>query len=157
MSSLKRCVALGVVASMLGSTVGCATASKDIASASVSPMQYHTYDCTQLSSEYQRVGNRVTDLGGQLDTKASNDKAKVAIGVVLFWPALLFLDGKNPQEGEFSRLKGEAEALQITLNEKKCGTMVVNAQPALETAHMAMNPIREVGVGVGPADSANQR
>jgi hypothetical protein len=115
---LKRPVCLALALSMM--SAGCATASKDIASAYVSPMQYQSYDCDQISAEVQRVHGRVTQLGGRLDEAANNDKAIMGVGLVLFWPALFALGGTKQQEAEYGRLKGEYDALQQAAIHKKC-------------------------------------
>jgi hypothetical protein len=99
---------------------GCATSSKDVASAYVSPMQYQSYDCDQLAAESQRLTVRVQQVGGRLDEAASNDKGITAAGAILFWPALFFIGGTKQQESEFARLKGENEALQQAAVLKKC-------------------------------------
>lgn len=99
---------------------GCATASKDIAASYVSPLQYQSYDCSQLASENQRVMVRVGQISGQLDQAAENDKAITGVGMVLFWPALFALGGTKQQEAEYSRLKGEYDAIQQAAIIKKC-------------------------------------
>jgi hypothetical protein len=104
---------------------GCATASKDIAALYVSPMQYQGYDCDQLGSETQRIQSRVVQLGGRLDTAASNDKALVGVGLVLFWPALFALGGTKQQEADYARLRGEYDAVQQSAILKKCRGIVV--------------------------------
>lgn len=118
--ALSMCVAMG----------GCATASKDVASAYTSPMQYQAYDCEQLSSESQRINTRVAQLGGRLDSAASNDKALVGVGVILFWPALFALGGTKQQEADYGRLKGEYDAVQQSAIIKKCPGMVAVAAAA---------------------------
>lgn len=105
---------------------GCATASKDVATAYVSPVQYQSYDCQQLAAESQRVVQRVQELGGHLDQAARNDAALVGVGVVLFWPALFALGGTKSQEAEYGRLKGEAEAVQQAAVARKCPTVVAD-------------------------------
>lgn len=107
---------------------GCATSSKDVASAYVSPMQFQAYDCDQLASESQRINSRVAQLSGRLDTAAKNDKALVGVGVLLFWPALFALGGTKQQEADYSRLKGEYDAVQQSAVLKKCPGIV--AAPA---------------------------
>jgi hypothetical protein len=99
---------------------GCATSSKDISATYVSPMQYQPYDCTQLHLELQRIQGRVVELGGRLDQAASNDKALAGVGIVLFWPALFALGGTKSQEAEYARLRGEYDAVQQTMIQKKC-------------------------------------
>ena len=114
MKTLTTLTALAVLLS------GCATSSKDIATSYVSPVQYQNYDCDQFAAESQRLTTRVQQLGGRLDEAASNDKAIVGVGMLLFWPALFALGGTKQQEAEYGRLKGEAEALQHAAVAKKC-------------------------------------
>lgn len=117
------------------STIGCATSSKDIAPAYVSPLQYQGYDCQQLTAETQRIQSRVVELGGRLDQAASNDKAITGVGVVLFWPALFALGGTKQQEADYSRLKGEYDAVQQAAIVKKCpGIVGPGAQPPASSA-----------------------
>lgn len=99
---------------------GCATASKDLTSSYVSPYQYQGYSCQQVATESMRVQRRVQELGGRLDQAASNDAAITTAGIVLFWPALFFLGGTKNQEAEYSRLKGEYDALHQASIAKNC-------------------------------------
>jgi hypothetical protein len=135
--ALVSTIAAGV---MLG---GCATASKDIATAYVSPMQYQPYDCDQLAAEAARIHSRVSALGGRLDQAAKNDAAITGVGVILFWPALFFLGGTKEQEAEYARLKGEYEAVQQAANAKKC------ILPAVATP--AAGPASAPGAASAPA------
>lgn len=49
------------------------------------------------------------------------------VGLILFWPALFFIDGDGPEANEYARLKGEHEALQKASIEKKCGLPATTA------------------------------
>lgn len=111
---------------------GCATASKNVATTYVSPLQYQAYDCEQLGAEAARIQSRVTALGGRLDEAAQNDAALTGVGLVLFWPALFFLGGTKDQEAEYSRLKGEYDAVQEAGVGKKC-----SLSPAISPAAAA--------------------
>ncbi len=103
------------------SLIGCATAPEKIASSYVSPMQYSNYSCDQIALEMTNVSRRVSELYGQLDKEAGADTAQMAVGLVLFWPALFFLEGGDgPQAAEYARLKGEREALETVAVQKKC-------------------------------------
>lgn len=114
---------------------GCATASKDIAAAYTSPMQYQNHDCEQLGAEAQRVNARVNQLAGRLDEAAANDKAIAGVGAILFWPALFALGGTKNQEAEFARLKGDHDAIQQVAVMKKCsGAMVPNQTAGIQPA-----------------------
>ena len=103
---------------------GCATASKDVPTAYISPIQFQAYDCAQLTAESVRLQQRVTQLGGRLDEAAANDKAIATAGGLLFWPALFALGGTKQQEAEYGRLKGEFEAIQQAAIGKKCEGLV---------------------------------
>lgn len=104
---------------------GCSTAAKDISAAYVSPMQYQSYDCSQLAVETQRIHSRVNQMTGRLDESASNDKAITVASTLLFWPGLFFLGGTKQQEADYGRLKGEYEAVQQAAISKKCKSIVV--------------------------------
>jgi hypothetical protein len=109
---------------------GCATSSKDVPTAYVSPMQYQGYDCSQLSGESTRLLQRVNQLGGRLDEAAANDKAIATAGGLLFWPALFALGGTKQQEAEYGRLKGEYDAIQQAAVLKKCDGSIPAIPPA---------------------------
>lgn len=125
---------------------GCATASKDIASADVSPLQYNPYDCTQLQAEAVRISGRVSQLGGRLDEAANNDKVIMGVGMILFWPALFALGGTKAQEAEYARLKGEHDAVQRAMIEKKC---------AVPTAPVTASAPAPADAGTPPAPTAD--
>jgi hypothetical protein len=99
----------------------CASNPDKIASSYVSPMQYADYSCKQVALEMTNVSRRVSELYGALDAEASADTAQMAVGLVLFWPALFFLEGGDgPQAAEYARLKGEREALEDVAIQKNC-------------------------------------
>ncbi|MET0002695.1 MAG: hypothetical protein ABW087_03665 [Candidatus Thiodiazotropha sp.] len=73
--------------------------------------------------ELRRVNRRTSQLHGQLDKKASDDAAQMGIGMILFWPALFFLEGGDgPEAAEYAQLKGEFDALEDAAIMKECGT-----------------------------------
>jgi hypothetical protein len=112
-----RCFGLALMLCL----AGCASSSEDIAAQYVSPMQYNSYDCQQVTAEQQRVSSRVSQLKGEVDDNATGDAVATGVGLILFWPALFFIDGDGPEANEYARLKGEHEALQKASIEKKCG------------------------------------
>lgn len=99
---------------------GCATSSKNLTSSYVSPLQYQQYSCDQLAQESSNIQARVAEIGGAVDSRATRDKWVTGAGIVLFWPALFFVGGNKMQEAEFSRLKGEYEAVQKAAVQKHC-------------------------------------
>jgi hypothetical protein len=102
----------------------CAKSTNEIPSQYISPLQYQSRSCGQLESEMMTVSQRVTEIGGQVNKQASTDNAQMGIGLVLFWPALFFLDGDTPQAAEYARLKGEFDALEKAALQKNCGIKI---------------------------------
>lgn len=115
--NIKKIIATTLIPVFLSA---CATAGKDVTATYVSPVQFSTYDCDQLRQEMLRIQGRANQLSGRLDEAASNDKALVGVGMILFWPALFALGGTKQQEAELSRLKGEYDALSAAGVSKKC-------------------------------------
>ena len=99
---------------------GCATSPNEMTASYVSPLIYQSFDCQQLVMESDRVSRRVQSMHAKLDEKESDDSAKMAVGLILFWPALFFLDGDEDGAIEYKRLKGESEAIHQAAIAKKC-------------------------------------
>jgi len=111
------------VAVLICSLVACATNPDEISASSVSSLQYKNYSCQQVSLELDRVQRRVNELHANLKKTAENDTAQMAVGLILFFPTLFFLEGGDgPQAVEYARLKGEAEALEKVAIQKSCST-----------------------------------
>jgi hypothetical protein len=70
---------------------GCASSPNSMQAQQISTVRYDAYTCNQLVTGISFSGQRAGELYGQLDTNAGNDAAQV--GLVLFWPALFFLEG----------------------------------------------------------------
>jgi hypothetical protein len=97
----------------------CAPSAKKVQASYVSPLQYQIYSCDQLQQEYIRVSQRVKEVSGQQDNAAGKDTAALMVGVMVFWPAVFLMIGGDKKE-ELSRLKGEAEAVEISAIQKNC-------------------------------------
>ncbi len=102
--------------------VGCADKSAEISATYVSPLAYKSYDCDQLEQEYLRLQRRGTEIMKQQDDTASDDSVAMGVGLVLFWPALFFIDNDDVRE-EVARIKGELEAVEQASIQKKCLTL----------------------------------
>ncbi len=137
---MKKAICYAVIATIV--LPGCATGSRDVATNYVSPMQFQSYDCDQLASETQRIQSRVNQLAGRLDEAASNDKAIMGVGLILFWPALFALGGTKQQEADYARLKGEYEAIQQSAVAKRCPGLVGSPTDTAKkpTANAAVQP-----------------
>ncbi len=100
---------------------GCASSSDEIEASYVSPLEYQNYTCSQLAEEGRRVSRRAAELAGNVDDKATDDAVLTGVGIVVFWPALLFIDGDGPQAAEYARLKGEKDTIEQVAIQKNCG------------------------------------
>ena len=111
-----------LAATVLSSVVisGCAKNTSELQTAYVSPLVYADYSCKQLSGEMGRITRRVGDLGHSINENAEGDSVAMGVGLVLFWPALFFIDGDSPEAQEYSRLKGEYEAVEKTAIKNEC-------------------------------------
>ena len=112
-----------IAAGVLTAMAGCATQPDKIETAYVSPLIYKDYSCQQVAGELDRVSRRANELHGSLKKKADGDDGAMAVGMILFWPALFFLDGNSPAMTEYARLKGEREALEKVAIQKNCQDM----------------------------------
>ena len=114
----------GIVAlfvSILVFHTGCATQPNEIATVHVSHLQYDSYDCDQIAMEMRNVGRRINELYYELEDEADSDEGSMALGLIIFWPALFFLEGGDDERsGEYARLKGERIALEDSAVMKKC-------------------------------------
>ena len=105
--------------------IGCATQPKDLPTAYVSPLQYQNYSCDQIAMEMNRVSRKVNEVRSDLKGEADNDLAPYGNRVNCFL-ASTFLSGRGDgaNAAEFSRLKGEFEALESISIQKSCGIQV---------------------------------
>ena len=118
-----------LVLAIAGLVAGCASNSKDIRAAYVSPITYDAYSCEQQLQEANRLQAQITSVAGDVDKRASGDKVKMGVGLVLFWPTLFFLKGDGPQAQEYAHLKGSYEALEGAYIRKNCAATVGAALP----------------------------
>jgi hypothetical protein len=122
---------------------GCADAPEKIATSYVSPLEYQSFDCQQLSAELMRVTTKANELAGTLQQASSNDSTKMGVGLILFWPTLFFLSGNTPQTAEFAQLKGRRDAIEQEAIMKKCALPKVEpiAPPAPPVKQAEKSPL----------------
>tara|TARA_Y200000002_G_scaffold245366_1_gene202975 strand:+ start:91 stop:447 length:357 start_codon:yes stop_codon:yes gene_type:complete len=100
----------------------CASQPDDINAIYVSPATFASYDCEQVESSLRSKNTRLSQLYNSLKAEADADAWQTGVGLFLFWPTLLFLEGNDGAEAEeYRRLKGEVTALQEVATQKKCG------------------------------------
>ena len=61
----------------------------------------------------------MSEVNGAQDKTASDDTTAMAVGMILFWPALFFIDSSD-QRTEVARMKGEFDALEQAAIQKNC-------------------------------------
>jgi len=110
-----------IIPALVGLLVGCATQPEEIGAAYVSPLHYKDFDCEQLEMEAERVSRRAFELGTSLREEADADETQMAVGLILLWPTLFWLEGGDDYRAmEYSRLKGERDAIESISIKKKC-------------------------------------
>jgi hypothetical protein len=102
--------------------VGCASQPEKLQTSHVSTVKYNHYECEQIAAEILSVERRRNELYISLKSEADTDVTQMWVGMLLLWPALLFLEGGDGAEAaEYSQLKGEYAALEQSSILKKCG------------------------------------
>ncbi|MEO4000294.1 hypothetical protein [Mesorhizobium sp. CAU 1732] len=112
-----------------GMLFGCASKSESIQASYVSPVLYQNLTCEQLHLEGQAISGRAIAASGVQDKKAGQDAAVMAVGIVLFWPALFFTSGDGASAAEVARLKGEMDAIEAASRVNGCGITFNRAPP----------------------------
>jgi hypothetical protein len=124
---IKKLLCLTSILSLLA---GCATNPNKIAASYVSPLTYKDYDNDQIVMEMDHVGRRSAELYHSLKKEHQKDSGQMAVGLLLFWPALFFLEGGDgPEAAEYARLKGQYEALRTLAVQRKIGVEMLPPSP----------------------------
>lgn len=111
----------------------CASQPKEIPTRYVSPNGYQNHNCDQLQKEAERVSRRLTQLRGDLKETADGDTVQMGVGLVLFWPVLFLLEGRDgAQAREYGRLRGEIEAIEKVSIQRNCDIKFAPEPPALK-------------------------
>jgi hypothetical protein len=103
----------------------CASQPEKIQATYISPNEYSGLSCEELEDEMRGLSSRVSMLTGQLKEEANSDNMQMGVGLLLFWPALLFLEGGDgAQASEYALLKGKYEAVETKYKRNKCQNYV---------------------------------
>lgn len=114
---MKKIVCILSAAALLS---GCASKSEDVKASHVSTMGYKRFTCVELVEEREILKGKIIEIAADQDAKAGSDAATVAVGGLLFWPALIFLASGDDKESELGRLKGEFDAITDVAKKKNC-------------------------------------
>jgi hypothetical protein len=112
---------IATVAACAAALAGCASRADNIAASYASPTLYQPLSCQQIAGEAARVSARVAELTQTQNNKAVGDAVATGVALVVFWPALFFVQGDGATAAELGRLKGEAVALEQANLAKNCG------------------------------------
>ncbi|MEL6794746.1 MAG: hypothetical protein AAFP78_14900, partial [Pseudomonadota bacterium] len=80
-------------------TAACANKAEDVSTAYVSPTGYKGFTCDELVTEREGLKERISTVALEQDEKAGGDAAAVAVGAIVFLPALLFLAAGDDKSG----------------------------------------------------------
>lgn len=102
--------------------VGCASNPNRIDAKQVPASKYREFSCTDIGMEITYIRENSLALSESLQKTQSNDTLQMAAGALLLSPVLFGLSdyGDTPETAEFSRLKGEHQALQMRAKEINC-------------------------------------
>jgi hypothetical protein len=107
---------------------GCASKSTKIPITYVSPNEYASLSCVTLENEMRDISQQVAVITGQVDKEASADAWQMGVGLVLFWPALFFLEGGDGAlQSNYALLKGKYEAASTQYKRKGCDGLTEQA------------------------------
>ena len=101
---------------------GCASQPGKVSAAYVSPTVFESSSCKEIVDERTRIAERVADVAGDQQRKATGDAVAVGVGVIVFWPALFLLAAGKDKEAELASLKGNYDALNAAGVKKGCFT-----------------------------------
>jgi hypothetical protein len=109
-----------LLAGLMGS--GCATRSEDVATAYVSPPNYNQLNCRQLADTAALVSEGAFNLRGERDdSKHAWEIVPPSGAPVVLWPTA-FMANDPARMAEYTRLKGEFDAILQTSVRKGCST-----------------------------------
>jgi len=127
---MNKFLATTLVAVFVTVATGCASNPDRLEPVYVSPDQYKNLGCDEISQEMTRVSVRMSDLYEKLKGARQRDNVQTGVGVVLFWPVLLLLEGGDGVEAdEFAKLKGEFTALDKAAATSQCDRSQLPANP----------------------------
>ena len=129
-----RVKGLGLAATLMSA---CASQPEELQTSYTSNLRFQDWSCRNLATEAASVERRVSELHGSLKETAGNNQTRMAIGLILFSPALFFLEGGDSAEvAEFTRLKGERDAIDRVARLKGCSEVPHQAKPSGKQANI---------------------
>lgn len=106
---------------MVGALTACAENPDKVRTGYTSPMTYQNLSCQQLAAEAHTVSDRAHDAAQVQRRHHTRDEIATTAGLVVFWPALLFIHGNDETTAEVAQLRGQMTAIEQASTAKQCG------------------------------------
>lgn len=147
---------LALVACM--AQAACARGPDSIEARYVSPNVYQSWSCDQLAEERLRLTGEVQRVSGLQRENAAADAVMMTVGIVVFWPVLFGLAMTKDRKDELGRLKGEYDAVDLSMRSRQCAAPPpaapsVAAVPPPSPPPQAMTDMEGTWTGKGRTDS----
>jgi hypothetical protein len=117
---LKKSIAGAVAIAITTTQIACAPSPDSVSARYVSPTMYKDWNCDQLFEERMRLTKEVDRVSGLQRENAGADAAMMAVGIIVFWPALFGLAATKDRKDELGRLKGEYDAVDHSMKTRQC-------------------------------------
>jgi hypothetical protein len=115
----------GAIVALIGSAMlsGCSGAPRaaDVSAEYVPTAQYSNYSCEQLFAEAESLRRSTPALEAAVDSHRATQTGVEVVTWVLFWPAAFLLDDGDKQSSQLAQARGQLQAIQMQLQNKKCG------------------------------------
>ena len=111
-----------LMGTLLAMATACTPHLAQIPTASVSDDAYKNMDCDSLVKERRRVLTTLSAISDDQSMKASRDAFAVAAGAAVTPLFYLLLTGETSGSDEIIRLKGEHDAVNRVISQKRCSS-----------------------------------
>lgn len=117
-----RLVNLASAVAVTAALVGCSSAPKshEVQAKYVSSAKFSNMSCEQLIAEAENLRRTTPALAAAVDKHREQQTAVEVVTWVLFWPAAFALDKGTEYSQPLAEAKGELEAIQSSLRQKRC-------------------------------------
>ncbi len=108
---MKRSFPKVAVITSVFALAGCASDPEKIDPTHVPISMYSSLSCEQLQEEMHHLNAKLLPMVAKQKTDADTDTAMVAVGVVVFWPALFLLAATEDNSEQISYMKGQYDSI----------------------------------------------
>jgi len=110
-----------ITAAITLSLAACATNPDKVTGIHVSSSKYAGNTCADLEIAYSDNDREAARLYNTMNSRDNVNKGAAVVGMLLFWPALFFMKGKNPEhDARMAELKGRKVAIERAADRQNC-------------------------------------